>query len=408
MVGSRVMVPGLVRVLALVLALAWVQTAVAEDSPRVIRIGILTDLNGPYSGEAGRGVVEAVRMAVDDMKPGLGDRSVSISVADHQNSPDVGVTIARGWIDGGIDAIVHVPNSAIALAVQALTRERKTIFLMTGGTSDALTGKQCSPYSAHWVDDTYTLSHGVANAMLARGANTWYFLAVDYAFGRALQEGARATIEAAGGKVLGVTRTPLGTADFSSALLQAQASQAKVIALAEAGDDLVNAVKQAHEFGLTTGDQTLVGMATNTSEVDALGLATAQGLIVVSGFYWDRNDATRAWSQRFLAKVGHVPTKEQAASYSAVRHYLRAVIAENTTDSARVIARMKAMPVDDFYGAGARLRQDGRLLAPVFVWRVKSPAESHYPSDDYALVGQLPEAEAYRSLSDGQCPFIGN
>jgi branched-chain amino acid transport system substrate-binding protein len=404
MVGRRIPIRVAALTISLVLALA--QHATAADGPHVVKLGVLTDLNGPYSGEAGRGVVEAVHMAVEDMKPELGGRAVSIVVADHQNNPDIGLTMARAWIDSGIDAIVHVPNSAIAIAVQGLTRERKTIFLMTGGTSDALTGKQCSPYSAHWVDDTYTLSNGVANAMLQQGGNTWYFLAVDYAFGRALVDGARTRIEEAGGKILGVARTPFGTADFSSYLLQAQASGANVVALAEAGDDLVNAVKQAHEFGLTQGGQRLVGMATNTSEVETLGLGTAQGLKVVSSFYWDSTPATRAWSDRFRTRVGHVPTKEQAASYSAVRHYLQAVVAENTTDAARVMARMKATPVDDFYGAGARLREDGRLLAPVFAWRVKSPAESRYPSDDYAEVAQLTENEAYRSLKEGHCPFV--
>lgn len=396
----------LVRWVMLALAFTIVLQAAAEDPARVIKLGILTDLNGLYSGAAGKGVVEAVHLAVDDMQPELGDHRVSIAVADHQNSPDVGVTIARGWIDSGIDAIVHVPNSAITLAVQALTRDRKTIFLMTGGTSDALTGRQCSPYSAHWVDDTYTLSHGVASAMLKQGGDSWYFVAVDYAFGKALQEGARVAVEAAGGKVLGVSRTPLGTADFSSYLLQAQSSGAKVIALALAGDDLVNAVKQAHEFGLAAGGAKLVGMATNTSEVETLGLGTAQGLTVVSGFYWDRTAMTRTWSARFRARAGHVPTKEQAASYSAVRHYLRAVVAENSTRSDRVIARMKAMPVDDFYGDGARLREDGRLLAPVFVWRVKSPDESRYPSDDYAEVEGLAKSDAYRPLAEDHCPSV--
>jgi branched-chain amino acid transport system substrate-binding protein len=380
----------------------------AAQPGSVVRLGILTDLNGPYAGEAGRGVVEAVHMAADDMKPQLGDRTVHVAVADHQNTPDTGLTIARGWIDGGIDAIVHVPNSAIALAVQGLTRERKTVFLITGGTSDALTGSQCSPYSAHWVDDTYTLSHGVANAMLRDGGDTWYFIAVDYAFGRALVNGASDAIEAAGGRVVGVSRTPLGTADFSSCLLQAQSSGAKVVALALAGDDLVNAVKQAHEFGLAAGAQKLVGMATNTNEIDALGLATAQGLRVVCGFYWDRTDGTRAWSQQFRSRAGHVPTKEQAASYSAVGHYLRAVADQDTTDAGRVIERMKSVPVADFYGDGARLRADGRLLAPVFLWRVKAPGESRYASDDYAEVERLPDAVAYRRLDQGQCPFIGH
>jgi branched-chain amino acid transport system substrate-binding protein len=398
--------PVVFTTLLLLLSIAGASPVAAQSPPRTVKLGILTDLNGPYAGEAGQGVIEAVHMAIEDMQPALGAWAVTVLVADHQNKPDVGVTVARSWIDNGVNAIVHVPNSAIALAVQGLTRERKTIFLMTGGTSDVLTGAQCSPYSGHWVDDTYTLSHGAARAMLEAGGDTWYMLSADYAFGRALEEGARAAVEAGGGKVLGIARTPFGTADFSSFLIAAQASGAKVVALAEAGDDFVNATKQAHEFGLTTGGQRLIGMAANNSEIEAIGLSNAQALRVVSTFYWDRNDATRSWSQRFQGRAKHAPTKEQAASYSAVRHYLRAVAALDTTDSDRVMAWMKANAVDDFYGDGARLREDGRLLAPVFVWRVKAPAESRSPSDVFALLEQLPEQDAYRPLAEGHCPYL--
>lgn len=373
---------------------------------QAIKLGVLTDLSGPYSDVAGKGIVEATRMAVEDLRGLPGARKVEIVAADHQNLPDVGVSIARQWLDeAGVTAIVHVPNSAIALAVQGITRERKRVFLMTGGTSSDLTGKSCSPYSVHWTDDTYTLSAGTARVMLDRGGDTWFFIAADYAFGRSLVEGATKKVLESGGKVLGTVRTPLGTSDFSSFLLAAQASGAKVIALAEAGDDTTNALKQAHEFGVGR-NQALIGMAMNMGEVEAIGLEAAQGLYVVASYYWDRTDATRDWSKRFFARTGNMPSKEHAATYSAVQHYLRAVAAKGSTDSDRVIARMKATPVDDFFGAGGRVRQDGRLIDPVFVWRVKSPSASRYRFDDYELVGQLTEAKAFRSLAEGGCPFV--
>ncbi len=378
----------------------------AAADAKTVKLGVLTDLSGPYSDVAGKGIVEATHMAAEDLRGQLSNRAVDIVAADHQNLPDVGVAIARRWLDeAGVDAIVHVPNSAIALAVQAITRDRKKIFLITGGTSADLTGKDCSPYSVHWTDDTYTLSSGTARVMLDRGGDTWFFIAADYAFGRALVDGATKIVLANGGKVLGTARAPLGTADFSSFLISAQASGAKVIALAEAGDDNTNALKQAHEFGIG-GKQSLIGMATNTSEVESIGLEAAQGLYVVASFYWDRTDATRSWSRRFFARTGHMPSKEHAATYSAVQHYLRAVIGEDSTDATRVIARMKATPVDDFFGDGARVRKDGRLLNPVFVWRVKSPSASKYRYDDYQLVTRISEAEAFRPLADGGCAFV--
>ena len=275
----------MIRHIAFAAALALALGLATPSAAQGLKLGILTDLSGPYSDVAGKGIIEATRMAVEDLRSVLGDRKVEIIAADHQNLPDVGASIARQWLDeAGVTAIVHVPNSAIALAVQGITRERKRIFLMTGGTSSDLTGKSCSPYSVHWTDDTYTLSAGTARVMLDRGGDTWFFIAADYAFGRSLVEGATKKVLESGGRVLGTVRTPLGTSDFSSFLLTAQASGAKVIALAEAGDDTTNALKQAHEFGIGRS-QVLIGMAMNMGEVEAIGLETAQGLYVVASYY---------------------------------------------------------------------------------------------------------------------------
>lgn len=394
------------RITHIACAAALTLLLVRPTEAQTVKLGVLTDLSGPYSDVAGKGIVEATRMAVEDLHGLLGNRKVEIVAADHQNLPDVGVSIARQWLDqGGVTAIVHVPNSAIALAVQGITRERKRIFLMTGGTSSDLTGKSCSPYSVHWTDDTYTLSAGTVRVMLDRGGDTWFFIAADYAFGRSLVDGATKKVLESGGKILGTARAPLGTSDFSSFLLAAQASGAKVIALAEAGDDTTNALKQAHEFGVGRS-QSLIGMAMNMGEVEAIGLEAAQGLYVVASYYWDRTDATREWSKRFMSRTGNMPSKEHAATYSAVQHYLRAVATEDTIDADRVIARMKATPVDDFFGAGGRVRADGRLIDSVFVWRVKSPAASRYRFDDYEQVGELTAAEAFRPLAEGGCTFV--
>jgi len=378
--------------------------AAAQD----LKLGVLTDLNGPYADASGQGAIVATQMAVDDMRQQLGDRRVDVLSADHQSKADVGAAIVRNWLDTeGVDAIINVPNSAVALAVQTVTRERKKIFLITGGGSAELTGKQCSPYSVHWTDDTYSLSTGTTRAVMERGgAQTWYLITADYAAGYGLASAARQVIQEMGGKVLGEAKHPFGATDQSSFLLQAQSSGAQAIALANAGTDTILSIKQAHEFHIGPPSQKLVAMALFITDVHSLGLEAAQGLYFTAGFYWDRNDASRAWSKRFFARMGRMPTREQAETYSAVHHYLRAVLATVSKDAGTVIAWMKANPLDDFYAPGARIREDGRLIHPIYLWQVKSPAESKYPWDYYKLITDVNPDRAFRPLAEGGCPFV--
>ncbi len=341
-----------------------------------LRLGVLTDLGGPYSDSSGQGAVWATQMAVDDLKPALTTTGFDASIlsADHEGKPDVGANIVRAWLDqDGVDVIVNVPNSAVGLAVQSITRSHKKIFLITGAATADLTGPQCSPYAAHWTDDSYTLASGTALALLKQGKDTWFFVTADYAFGHSVEAQARRVIEGNGGKVLGSVRHPVGASDMSSYLLQAQASGAKVIALANGGGDTINAIKQAHEFRISESGQNLVGLGLFITDVHSLGLDVTQGLYLTTGFYWDRTDETRAWSKRFFDKIGRMPTREHAETYSAVRHYLEAVIADRSKDSDKVITRMKATPVNDFYAQGGKLRAEscGRTAVSCIrsIWR---------------------------------------
>jgi branched-chain amino acid transport system substrate-binding protein len=390
------------------LALTGVREAGAAES---IKLGVLTDLSSVYSDSSGAGAILATQMAVDDLAAELKAGGVEATVvsADHQGKPDIGANIVRQWLDRDhVDVVVNVPNSAVGLAVQAITRTQKKIFLISGAATADLTGKQCSPYSAHWTDDTYTLAHGTAEALVNQGKKNWFFLVADYAFGHAMAAAARSVVEAGGGKVLGSVRHPVGTSDMSSFLLQAQASRADVIALANGGIDTVNAIKGAHEFQIVQGGQSLVGMGLFITDVHSLGLDVAQGLYLTTGFYWDRNDESRAWSKRFFAKMNMMPTREHAETYSAVRHYLRAVLAENSKDADKVMARMKATPVDDFYTHDGVLRADGRLVHSVNVAQVKTPAESKYPWDYYRIVAKIEADKAFRPLAEGGCDFVAH
>ena len=372
-----------------------------------LKLGVLTDFGGMTADAAGQGSVDAAQMAVDDMRAKLPAWTVEIVSADHQNKPDVGSGIARRWIDQeNVDVVVGVPNSAVALAVQQVTKDKKRIFLITGGTSVDLTGKSCSPYAAHWTDDTYSLAAGLMRGLLAAGKKTFFFITVDYAGGHSLEAEGRRQIESGGGKVLGVVRHPPNAPDFSSFLLQAQASRADVIVLANVGADTIQAIKQAHEFGIATGGQSLVGMALFVTDVNSLGLDAAQGLFLSTGYYWDLNEGTRAFGRRFFARIGRMPTREQAETYSAALHYLRGVAALQTKDAARVMGWMKANAVDDFYAPGARLREDGRLLHPVYLAEVKAPADTRYRWDYYAIRETLDPAQVFRPLAEGGCAFI--
>jgi branched-chain amino acid transport system substrate-binding protein len=390
------------------LGVIGLQRAVAAES---LKLGVLTDLSSVYSDSSGNGAILATQMAVDDLAAELKAAGIEATVvsADHQGKPDIGANIVRQWLDRDhVDVIVNVPNSAVGLAVQAITRAQKKIFLISGAATADLTGKQCSPYSAHWTDDTYTLAHGTAVALVNQGKKNWFFLVADYAFGHAMEAAARSVVEAGGGKVLGSVRHPVGTSDMSSFLLQAQASRADVIAFANGGIDTVNAIKGAHEFQIVQGGQSLVGMGLFITDVHSLGLEVAQGLYLTTGFYWDRNDETRAWSKRFFAKMNMMPTREHAETYSAVRHYLEALLAENSKDADKVMARMKATPVNDFYTHDGVLRADGRLVHSVNVAQVKTPAESKYPWDYYKIAATIEPEKAFRPLAEGGCDFVAH
>ena len=381
--------------------------AAAEISDGVVKLGVLNDMSSVYADVGGMGAVHAARMAAEDAGSVAGAR-IEIVFADHLNKPDVGVSIARQWLEvDHVDAIVDVPTSSVALAVQDLVREKKRILLISGGGSSDLTGKACSPYGFQWTYDTYALSHGTAREMVKQGADTWFFITADYAFGHALERDASDAVTAAGGKVLGAVRTPLNTNDFSSFLLQAQASRAKVVGLANAGHDTVNAIKQAGEFGLVSGGQRLAGMLVFLQDVHSLGLEATQGLTITSAWYWDQDDASRAFARRFMARSGGMPPSSvQAGVYSAVAHYLKAIAAIESDDADRVSAQMRATRINDFMTRDGVIREDGRILRDMYLEKVKPPGESKYPFDYFETVATIPASEAWRPLKDGGCPYL--
>jgi len=381
--------------------------AQAQISDDVVKIGVLTDMSSLYSDATGKGSLVATQMAVEDFGGKVKGKPIVVLAGDHQNKPDVGVNIARNWIDNDkLDAVFDVPTSSVALAVSTLLTEKNKIFINSGGGSSDLTGKACSPIFVHYTYDTYALSSVAGKAMVKRGEDTWFFLTADYAFGHALERDATNIVKAAGGKVVGSVRHPLNTSDFSSFLLQAQASKAKVIALANAGGDSTNAQKQAAEFGITQGGQKLIALLQEITDTHSLGLQQEQGLILTDGFYWDMNDETRAFSKRFLAKVGHMPTMIQAGLYSATMHYLQAIDATGTDDTAKVMAKMKATPINDFFAKNGHIREDGRMVHDMYLFEVKKPSESKGEWDLYKLLATVPGDEAFRPMNEGGCPFI--
>src|SRR5882762_7930437 len=383
-------------------------TAHAQISDGVIKIGVLNDQSGLYADLAGQGSVVAARMAVDDFGAAKKGMKVEIISADHQNKPEVGSSIARQWYDvDKVDVIVDVPTSSVALAVNQVTREKNKAFLVSGAAASDLTGKACSPNTIHWTYDTWMLAHGTGSAVVKTGGKTWFFLTADYAFGHALERDTEQVVLQEGGKVLGKVRHPLNAQDFSSFLLQAQSSKAQVIGLANAGGDTINSIKQASEFGIVKGGQNLAGMLVFISDIHALGLQTAQGLIFTETFYWDRNDASRAFAKRFAPQYkGNMPTMVQAGVYSAVLHYLKAVEAAKTDDGPKVIAKMKELPTDDpLFGKG-RVRQDGRKVHQVYLVEVKKPAESKAPYDYYKIRATIPADQAFRPEKEGGCSLV--
>src|SRR6202158_3146781 len=394
-------------VLAALLASA-AGTALAQISDGIIKIGVLNDQSGLYADLAGPGSVVAARVAVEDFGAAAKGMKVEVISADHQNKADVGSAIARQWYDvDKVDVIVDVPNSGVALAVNQITRDKDKAFIVSSAATSDLTGKACSPNTVHWTYDTWALANGTGNAVVKTGGDTWFFITADYAFGLALERDTEAVILKNGGKVLGKVRHPLNTSDFSSFLLQAQASKAKIIGLANAGGDTTNSIKQAAEFGIVKGGQNLAGLLVFLSDIHGLGLPTAQGLIVTNTFYWDTNDQTRAWAKRFVAQTGgRYPTMVHAGVYSAVLHYLKAVAALKSDDGTKVIAKMKEMPTDDTLFGKGTIRVDVRKIHPAYLVEVKKPSESKGPWDYYKIRATIPAEQAFRPLAEGDCPLV--
>ena len=396
--------------LAGALATGFSAKALAQaQAPISIKLGVLNDRSGLYADLAGEGSVVAARLAVEDFQAAAKGINVQIISADHQNKPDVGANIARQWCDNeGVDAILDVPTSSVALAVNQIVREKNKIMIDSGAATSDLTGAQCSPNTIHWTYDTYALAQGTGGAMVKAGGDTWFFLTADYAFGHALERDTSAVVQKAGGRVLGAVRTPFPGTDFSSFLLQAQASKAKVIGLANAGQDTINSIKQAGEFGITKGGQRLAGLLVFSTDVAALTLPVAQGLVLTESFYWDLNDETRAWTKRFRAKKDKIPSMLTVGVYSSTLHYLKAVQAAGTDEPKAVMAKMRELPVNDVMTKNGKLREDGRLERDMYLFQVKTPAESKSKDDIYKLVATVPAEQAFRPLKDGGCPLIKN
>jgi branched-chain amino acid transport system substrate-binding protein len=398
-------------VAGLAFATAALLTTAAQAQVTKVKIGVMSDMSGLYADLGGPGSVTAAKLAVEDFNPAAHGLAVELVSGDMQNKPDVGSNLARQWFDvDGVDMIVDVPNSGVALAVNEVAREKNKVFLVSGAASSDLTGPKCSPDTIHWTYDTWMLANGTGKALVKSGGDTWFFLTADYAFGHALERDTTAVVLANGGKVLGSVAHPLSTNDFSSYLLQAQASKAKIIGLANAGGDTINSIKQGAEFGIAAGGQQFAGLLVFISDVNSLGLKTAQGLVLTETWYWDMTDANRAFTKRWQAEhPGKFPTMVQAGVYSAVTHYLKAVAAlKSTADGKVVVAKMKEMPTDDpLFGKGM-VRADGRNIHPAYLFEVKKPEESKYAGDDYKLRATIPAEEAFRPLKDGNCPLVTN
>ena len=394
------------RTIFLSAALAFAGLSHAQEP---IRVGVMNDQSSVYADFQGKGSVLAAQMAVEDYGGKAAGRKVEVVLADHQNKPDVGSAIARKWLDqDGVDLIVDLPNSAVALAVNEVVRQKNRVMIGSGAGTSELTGSKCSPNTVHWTYDTWAYGHSLARAVVQRGGKSWFFITADYAFGHDLERQATDQLTKDGGKVVGGVRTPLGTPDFSSFLLQAQASGAQVVALAVAGGDTTNSLKQAAEFGLTA-KQSMVSLIFTLNNVPALGLKASQGVLTVNPFYWDMNEGTRAFSRRFQKRAHNnaMPNDMQAGVYSAVLHYLKAVDKVGAaTDGKAVVAAMKAMPTDDpLFGKG-RIREDGRKLHPMYLLQVKSPEESKGDWDFYKVISTIPAEQAFRPMSEGNCPLV--
>jgi len=400
---------GSIKKLAAMLALACAGTAQAQISDGIVKIGVLNDMSGLYADITGPGSVVAARMAVDDyLKASKSQLKVEIVSADHLNKPDVGSTVARRWFDTErVDMITDVPTSSVGLAVAGIVKEKNKVMVNAGSATADLTGKACNANTVHWLYDTWMLANGTGKAVVKNGGTTWFFLTADYAFGHALERDTEAVVVNNGGKVVGKVRTPFPSQDFSSFLLQAQASKAKIIGLANAGGDTINSIKQASEFGIVKGGQNLAGLLVFLPDVHAVGLDKTQGLLLTETFYWDLNEQTRAWAKRFAAAHGgKYPSSVHAGVYAGVLHYLKAVDAAKTDDGAKVVAKMKELPTDDvLFGKGV-VREDGRKIHPAYLFEVKKPSESKGPYDYYKVLATIPANEAFRPLNEGGCALV--
>jgi branched-chain amino acid transport system substrate-binding protein len=379
----------------------------AEQAGQPLKIGILSDFSSVYSDIGGMGNVEASKMAIEEFGGSMFGAPIELLTADPQNKPDTAASIVRKWYENeGVDVIIDMPTSATALAGMELSKQFEKIMIVTDAASSDITGKSCSPYTAHWTYDTYANAHTVGGAIVKNGGDSWFFITADYVFGHSIERDTGEVVKAAGGKVLGSVRHPLNTADFSSYLLQAQSSKAKIIGLANGGGDTINAIKQAGEFGIVAGGQNLAAIVMFISDVHSLGLKLAHGLIITEAYYWDLNDRTREFGKRFFERMKRMPTMNQAATYSATLHYLRAVQAAGTRETKPVMAKMRATPVRDAFTDNGVLREDGRMVHSMFLFEVKKPEESKAPWDYYKVLAEVPPDQAFRPLNEGGCPLV--
>ena len=379
----------------------------AQVSDNVVRFGVLTDMNGPSADGSGKGSVVAAQLAVDDFGGKVLGYPIEVISGDHQNKVDTGLGIARRWYDiEGVDVILDVPVSSIALAVQQITKDKNRVFIMGASGSSELTGASCSPNGIQWVYNTFALSNVAGKALVKRGDDSWFFITADYTFGHTLERDASAIVTETGGKVLGSTKHPFNFSDFSSQILTAQASKAKVIALADSGQDTQNVIKQAAEFGVMKGGQKLIALLFNITDIPGVGLELAQGMLLTDAFYWDKDDQSRAFAKRFEAKIGRMPTMMQAGMYSAVLHYLKAVEAAKTDEAKAVLAQMKRTPVNDIFARNGHIRDDGQMVHDVYLVQVKTPQESKGPWDLYKIVETVPGDAAFQPLEKSACPLV--
>ncbi|HWV95560.1 MAG TPA: ABC transporter substrate-binding protein [Xanthobacteraceae bacterium] len=381
--------------------------ALAQQSDQPLKIGVMTDFGSVYSDIGGAGNVEGAKMAIEEFGGTMFGKPIELVTADPQMKADIAANIARKWYEAeNVDMIIDLPTSATALAAMEMSKRYEKIMIITDAASSDITGKSCSPYTAHWTYDTYSNAHTVGSAVVKQGGDSWFFVTADYLFGHSIERDVSEVVKAAGGKILGSARHPLNTSDFSSFLLQAQASKAKIIGLANAGGDTINAIKQAAEFGIVAGGQKLAGIVMFISDVHSLGLKMAQGLIITEAYYWDQNERTRAFGKKFFERMKRMPTMNQAATYSGTLHYLKAVKAAGTRDTKAVLAKMREMPVRDAFTDNGYLREDGRMVHSMLLLEVKKPEESKYPWDYYKILAEVPGDQVFRPMKDGGCPLI--